>query len=102
MSGLSYFWRTNCCRDHLGLVDSSKQVHQCKPYPENLEHSSQVVKEIKERDSHVKHQVRVVTKRSLESRQVDDVIVVENFGKRTCLSMDGPFKIVRTREEMDM
>jgi hypothetical protein len=45
-------------REHLGLTDSSKQVQQCKPYPEHLERSSQVVKEFKERDAHVKQEGR--------------------------------------------
>jgi hypothetical protein len=33
-------------------------VQQCKPYPEYLELSSQVVKELKERDTHVKQEGR--------------------------------------------
>jgi hypothetical protein len=70
----------------LGLVDGSKQVKQCKPYPEHLENSSQVVKELKERDTHVKQEGREVVKRSLESGQLGDVVVVENFGKRARVS----------------
>jgi hypothetical protein len=77
-------------------------VQQCKPYPEHLERSSQVVKELKERDTHAKKEDREVVKRALESGQLGDSIVVENFGKRTRSSNDGPFKIVRTREEVDM
>ena len=57
-SGLSYFLRPIHFRENLGLTDSSKQVHQCKPYPEHLERSSQVVKELKERDAHVKQEGR--------------------------------------------
>ena len=75
LCGLSYFFRPIRCREHLG---------------------SQVVKEHKERDTHVKQEGREVTKRSLESGQLDDSIVVENFGKRVRSSNDGPFKIVRT------
>jgi hypothetical protein len=93
---LSYFFRSIRCREHLGLTDSSKQVQQCKAYPEHLERSSQVVKELKERDAHVKQEDREVVKRSLESGQLGDSIVVENFGKRARSSNDGPFKIVRT------
>ncbi len=47
------------CRKHLGLigmVSSSRQVHRCKPYPEYVECYAQVVKELKERDSHDKIQ----------------------------------------------
>jgi hypothetical protein len=77
-------------------------VYQCKPYPEHLERSSQVVKELKERDTHAKQEGRELAKRSLESGQLGDSIVVENFGIRACSSNDGPFKIVRTREEVDM
>jgi hypothetical protein len=96
LCGLSYFFRPIHCREHLGLPDGSKQVQQCKPYPEHLERSSQVVKELKERDAHVKQKGREVAKRSLESGQLGDSIVVENFGKRARSSNDGPFKIVRT------
>ncbi len=60
------------------------------------------MKELKERDTHVKQEGREVDKRSLESGQLGDSIVVENFGKRTRSSNDGPFKIVRTREQVDM
>jgi hypothetical protein len=77
-------------------------VQQCKPYPEHLERSLQVVKELKERDAHAKQEGREVVKRSLESGQLGDSIVVENFGKRARSSNDRPFKIVRTREEVDM
>jgi hypothetical protein len=102
LSGLSYFFSPIRCREHLGLTDSSKQEQQWKPYPEHLERSSQVVQEFKERDAHVKQEDREVAKSSLESGQLGDSIVVENFGKRDRLSNDGPFKIVRTREEVDM
>ena len=57
--GLSYYWRPILCREHLGLTDSSKQVHQCKPYPEHLERYSQVVKELKERDAHAKQEGKI-------------------------------------------
>ncbi len=60
------------------------------------------MQELKERDSHVKQEGREVAKRSLESGQHGDSIVVENFGKRARSSNDGPFKIVRTREEVNM
>ena len=43
-----------------------------------------------------------MTKRSLESGQLGGAIVVEIFGKRVRESNDGPFKIVRTREEVDI
>jgi hypothetical protein len=66
LSGLSYFFRPIRCREHLGLTDSSKQVQQCKPYPEHLERSSQVVKELKERDSHVKQEGIVRTKEEVD------------------------------------
>ena len=53
------------CGKHLGLigmVNSSRQVHRCKPYPEYVECYAQVVKELKKRDSHDKIQDREVTK----------------------------------------
>jgi hypothetical protein len=84
---LNYFCRTSRCRDDLGIVDSSKQVHQCKPYPEHLDHSSQVVKELKEREKLAKQEGREVDKRSLESGQLDNDIVVEIFGKRVRVSI---------------
>jgi hypothetical protein len=64
LSGLRYFLRPILSWENLGLTDSSKQVQQCKPYPENLEHSSQVVKEIKERNTHANQEGREVVKRS--------------------------------------
>jgi hypothetical protein len=60
---LIYFLRVIHYRENLGLTDSSKQVQQCKTYPEHIERSSQVVKEIKERDTHAKQEDREVTKR---------------------------------------
>ncbi len=96
LCGLTYFFMSIRCREHLGLTDSSKQVQQCKPYPEHLEHSSQVVKELKERDTYVNQESREVVKRSLESGKLGDSIVVENFGKRARSSNDGPLKIVKT------
>ncbi len=45
--GLSYFWRPSRCRDHLGLVGSSKQVQVCNPYPEHSDRSSEIVREVK-------------------------------------------------------
>ena len=53
-------------------------------------------------DTHDKQEDREVAKRSLESGQLGDAIVVENFGKRVRASNDGPFKIVRTREDVDI
>ena len=96
--GFRYFWRTIRCREHLGLTETSKQVQKCKPYPEHVESSSQVVKELKERDTHDNQE----GKRCLESGQRCNVIDVESFNKRDRTSNDGPFKIVRTREEVDM
>ena len=53
--------------NHLGLVESSKQVQMWKPYPEHSDHSSEVVRELKERDSRTEQAAREVTKRTLES-----------------------------------
>ncbi len=64
LGGLRYFLRPILSRENLGLTDSSKQVQQCKTYPEHLELSSQVVKELKERDTHAKQEDREVVKRS--------------------------------------
>jgi hypothetical protein len=69
-----------------------------KPYPEHSGHSSEVVWELKERDSQTEQTVREVTKRSLESGASGVVIIVDNFCKRARTSNDRPFKIVRTRE----
>ena len=38
----------------------------------------------------------------MESGELDEPIVVENHGERIRTSNDGPFKIVRTRDEVDM
>jgi hypothetical protein len=77
-------------------------VQLCKPYPEHSDLSSEVVRELKERDTQTEQTVREVTKRSLESGAPDNAIIVDNFGKRTRESNDRPFKIVRTRDEVDM
>ena len=58
LCGFSYFWRPSRGREYLGLTETSKPVHKCKPYPEHVEHSSQIVKEMKERDTHVKEEVK--------------------------------------------
>ncbi len=39
LCGLSYFLRPIRCRENLGFTDSSKQVQQCKTYPEHLHRS---------------------------------------------------------------
>jgi hypothetical protein len=77
--GLRYFWRPIRCRDHLGLLESSKQVQLCKPYPEHSDRSSEVVRDLKERDSRTQQVAREVTKRTLESGTPVDVIIVDNF-----------------------
>ena len=74
--------RETCDRDHLVLGIVSKKVHLCKPSAEHIEHHTQVVKEGKRRDEHDKIQAREMVQRSLESRQTDDAIDVEKFGKR--------------------
>ena len=42
--------------------------------PEHIERYAQVVKELKERDTHAKKQAREVTKTSLESGQSNDPV----------------------------
>ena len=89
-------------------------MHLCNPYPEHIDRSSEIVRELKERDTRAEQEEREVltevTKRCLEtlpmeSGSTDDTIIVENFGsggKKTRVSNHGPFIIVRTREEVDM
>ncbi len=74
----------------------------CKPYPEPCDHFSEVVRELKERDTQADQSAREVNKRSLESGAPDDDINVDNFGKKARVSDARPFKIVRTRDEVDM
>jgi hypothetical protein len=57
---------------------------------------------LKERDTQTEQVAREVTKRSLESGTSGDVIIVENFCKKARVSNDGPFKIVRTRDKVDI
>ena len=102
LCGLSYFWRPSRCRTHLGLEGSTKQVQVCKPYPEHCDRFSEVVRELRERDTQTKQAAREVTKRSLESGAPDDAINVENFCTKARVSDARPFKIVRTRDEVDM
>jgi hypothetical protein len=56
----------------------------------------------REIDKSTDHAVREVTKRSLESGAPGDAIIVENFWKKDRVSNDRTFKIVRTRDEVDM
>ena len=100
LCGLSYFWRPSRCRTHLGLAGSTKQVQLCKPYPEHCDRFSEVVRELKERDTQTDQAAREVTKRSLESGAPDDAIIVDNFCKKARVSNDRQFKIVRTRDEV--
>jgi len=79
-------------RDH--TCGCAVNAPHCKSYPEHVERSSEVVQEVKERDTHAKQEVRQVAKRCLESGQLGDVIIVEIFGRRARTSNDGPFKIV--------
>ena len=102
LCGLSYFWRPSRCRTHLGLAGSTKQVQLCKPYPEHCDRFSEVVRELRERDTQTKQAAREVTKRSLESGAPDDAIIVDNFCKKARVSNARPFMIVRTRDEVDM
>ena len=102
LCGLSYFWRPSRCRAHLGLEESTKHVQVCKPYPEHCDRFSEVVRELRERDTQTKQAAREVTKRSLESGAPDDAINVENFCTTARVSDARPFKIVRTRDEVDM
>ena len=55
-----------------------------------------------ERDTQTEQTAREVTKRSLESGAPDDAINVENFCTTARVSDARPFKIVRTRDEVDM
>ena len=80
-------------------------MHLCNPYPEHSDRLSEIVQELKERDTRAEQETREVTKRCLESGSPGDSIIVEIFGsggKKARTSNDGPFKIVRTREEVDM
>ena len=86
----------------LRTLQEWKQVHLWKPHPEYVENYAQVVKELKEGDTHAMKQGREVTKGSLESGQSDDPVHKYKFGKKDRMSMDKSFKIVRTNEEVDM
>ena len=56
------------------------------------------MKDVRERDTLLNQE----TKKYLESGQRGDVIDVDSFCKRARTSNDGPFKIDRTRSEVDM
>ena len=76
------FRQSNPLSEAPGAYRDGKQfevVHRCKPYPEYVECYAQVVKELKERDSHDKIQDREVTKRSLKSEKSDDPEDVDKF-----------------------
>ena len=64
------------------MTNGSRQVHQYKPYPDHVECCVQVVKDLKERDTHDKNEDREVVKRSLEIGKSDDPVDVDKFGKR--------------------
>jgi hypothetical protein len=77
-------------------------VQLFKPYPKHCDRFSEVVRELKERHTQTEQAAREVSKRSLESGTPDDVIIVENFWKKARVPNDRTFKIVRTRDEVDM
>jgi hypothetical protein len=80
-------------------------VQVCNAYPEHSDRSSEIVRELKERDTRAAQEARDVTKRSLESGTPGDPIMAEIFGsggKKARVSNHGPFSIVRTREEVDV
>jgi hypothetical protein len=77
-------------------------VQLYKPYPEHCDRFSEVVRELKDRDTQTEQVAREVTKRSLESGAPDDDIIVDNFCKKARVSKTRPFMIVRTRDEVDM
>jgi hypothetical protein len=77
-------------------------VQLCKPYPEHCDRFSEVVRELKERDTQTEQAAREVTERFLESGAPDDAIIVDNFCKKARVSNARPFMIVRTRDEVDM
>jgi hypothetical protein len=60
LCGLSYFWRPSRCRTHLGLEGSTKMVQVCKPYPEHCDRFSEVVRELRERDTQPRSCVSVM------------------------------------------
>ncbi len=66
------------------------------------QYRTEVVRELKEMDTQTEQVAREVTKRSLESGSPEDAIIVENFCKKARVSNDRPFKIVSTRDEVDM
>ena len=70
-----------------------------KTFPDHVERHAQIVKEMKERGEHDKIQGREWVKRSLQSGEPNDPVDVERFDKKSRLV--GPFKKVRTREEVD-
>jgi hypothetical protein len=49
------------------------------PYPEHSDRSSEIVRELKERDTRDEQETREVTKRCLESGTLTDAIIVDNF-----------------------
>ena len=64
------------------------------------ERIGEIFKELKERDAKNKAQDREVAKRSLNQRgNSDNPVDMEKFGKKARMSKDGPFEIVRQREQ---
>jgi hypothetical protein len=86
LCGWKYFYRPSRCRQHLGVDDGGRS-------------HVQLFKELKERGEHDKIQGREAAKRSLQSGEPHDPVDVEWFDKKSRLV--GPFKKVRTREEVD-
>ena len=72
------------------MTNVSRQVQQCKPYPDHVERYVQVVKDLKERDTHAKNQDREVVKRSFESGKSDDPVDVGKFDRRHLHQIDIP------------
>ena len=101
LCGWTYYYRPIRGREHLGVTSDvgTNHVYLCKPFPEHIQCHAQIVKELKQRDEHDKIQGRETVKRSLQSGEPNDTVDVELFSKKARLV--GPFKKVRTREEVD-
>ena len=101
LCGWTYYYRPIRGREHLGVTSDvgTNHVQLCKPFPEHIQRHAQIVKELKQRDEHDKIQGRETAKRSLQSGEPNDTVDVELFSKKARLV--GPFKKVRTREEVD-
>ena len=103
LCGFQYYFRPSRCKEHLGVTCAPvKMVQKCKPLPQHVERYTAIVEDLPQRQLHAKTQDKQTGKRTLD-QDSDCVVVGEEIGNASEMPRGSdPFKITRTREEVNM